>query len=99
VPYGKAIFMPIINWISIMPEDGTTDRDLLSTAKQKIDTVQNLSITINHKESMLSPTSTELLPVYLNSIFQKIIFLAEQKARQFAYQMDIGSFSCQEEIT
>ncbi len=38
-----------------MPEDGTTDRNLLSTAKQKIDTVQNLSITINHKRIDVEP--------------------------------------------
>lgn len=38
-----------------MPEDGATSRDLLITAKQKIDTVQHLAVTINHKRIEIEP--------------------------------------------
>ena len=44
---GKAIFMPIINWLSISQNDGETDDELRAVAKEKIDEVANLDFTIN----------------------------------------------------
>ncbi|MGI9010208.1 MAG: hypothetical protein ACR2F1_03355 [Nitrososphaeraceae archaeon] len=44
---GSSIFMPIINWISIMHHDGDTDEELLKSAKNKMDVVGDLEITIN----------------------------------------------------
>ena len=35
VKQGISIFMPLINWISIMPEDGKTDEELICVAKEK----------------------------------------------------------------
>ncbi len=50
VPFGKAIFMPIINWISVFPDDGRSDDDLLAMAKRKIDAVENLELSINYQK-------------------------------------------------
>ncbi len=47
IPAGKAIFMPIINWISIMGEDGNTDQELLETAKKRMDVVSKLELIFN----------------------------------------------------
>ena len=44
---GKAIFMPIINWISIMNDDGESDKQLLEIARKRMDVVGPLEITIN----------------------------------------------------
>lgn len=44
---GRAIFMPIINWISVMHIDGENDDELVATAKERMDVVANLEITIN----------------------------------------------------
>lgn len=43
----QSIFMPIINWISISPDDGLNDEDLLKTARQKMDVIKDLKISIN----------------------------------------------------
>jgi hypothetical protein len=43
----KSVFMPIINWISILHIDGETDQELASIAKQRMDVVANLEIVIN----------------------------------------------------
>lgn len=52
VPSGKAIFMPIINWISVTPDDGTNDMELQETAKRKIDTVavQELQLSVDDRK-------------------------------------------------
>jgi hypothetical protein len=47
VPAGRSIFMPIINWISIMHNDGETDQELIQIANKRMDVVANLQITIN----------------------------------------------------
>ena len=60
---GRSIFMPIINWISIMHEDGETDEVLMKIAKNKMDVIGPLEITINgitinkglEKHRVLSP--------------------------------------------
>ncbi len=44
---GRSIFMPIINWISIMYQDGSNDKELLEIARNKMDVVGPLEITIN----------------------------------------------------
>jgi hypothetical protein len=44
---GKSIFMPIINWISIMYHDGESDKQLLEIARKRMDVVGPLEITIN----------------------------------------------------
>jgi hypothetical protein len=43
----RSIFMPIINWISIMYHDGNNDKELLEKAKTKMDVIGPLEITIN----------------------------------------------------
>jgi hypothetical protein len=47
--HDRAIFMPIINWISVTPDDGSNDEQLLETARRKIDVVESLQFFINHK--------------------------------------------------
>jgi len=47
VPKETSIFMPIINWISVLHEDGETDEELLKVARQRMDVVKDLEITIN----------------------------------------------------
>jgi hypothetical protein len=47
VPAGRSIFMPVINWVSILHDDGETDQELLAIAKQRMDVVANLEITVN----------------------------------------------------
>jgi hypothetical protein len=48
VSAGKVVFMPIINWISVLHNDGENDEELSDTARKRIDAVANLEITINH---------------------------------------------------
>ena len=50
IPFGKAVFMPIINWISVIPQDGINENQLVATAKRKIDAVENLKVLLNYKE-------------------------------------------------
>jgi hypothetical protein len=47
VPSGKSIFMPIINWVSILHIDGETDQELIDNAIKKMDVLANLKIAIN----------------------------------------------------
>jgi hypothetical protein len=47
IPMDSLIFMPIINWISIMHHDGETDQQLLTIAKNKMNVVTNLELIIN----------------------------------------------------
>jgi|KBSMisStandDraft_5_1062788.scaffolds.fasta_scaffold53930_2 hypothetical protein len=42
-----SILMPIINWISVLHEDGETDEILSSVAVAKMDVVSRLEVTIN----------------------------------------------------
>jgi hypothetical protein len=61
--YGKAVLMPIINWISIEHEDGENDNELKNIAKQRMDVVQKLEVTVNnltfntdlHRYRLMSP--------------------------------------------
>src|SRR5262245_13185084 len=39
IPKNYSIFMPIINWISIIHHDGSTDQELLTVAKEKMNEV------------------------------------------------------------
>jgi len=47
IPTQRSIFMPIINWVSVLHVDGETDNELAKVAKQRMDIVSNLEITIN----------------------------------------------------
>jgi hypothetical protein len=47
VPAGRSIFMPIINWISILHIDGETEQESIEIANKRMDVVANLLITIN----------------------------------------------------
>ena len=47
VPRETSIFMPIINWVSLLHEDGESDEQLLQVARQKMDVVKDLEININ----------------------------------------------------
>lgn len=44
---GRSIFMPIINWVSVMNVDGQTDEELVSVAKAKMDVVSELFLVID----------------------------------------------------
>lgn len=47
IPKNKALFMPIINWISISGVDGETVEELDSVAKKKIDAVTDLELKLD----------------------------------------------------
>jgi hypothetical protein len=42
-----AVFMPILNWISVLGEDGNSDEQLSLVAKKRIDAVKNLELSVN----------------------------------------------------
>jgi hypothetical protein len=47
VPKNKAIFIPIINWISLLHHDGESDEELLYRATQSMNVVGQMEISIN----------------------------------------------------
>jgi hypothetical protein len=47
IPKESSIFMPVINWVSVLGEDGETDEQLLRVARQRMDVVKDLHIHIN----------------------------------------------------
>jgi hypothetical protein len=48
IPANKAVFMPIINWISVLHSDGENDGELLDVARKRMDAVARLEIFINN---------------------------------------------------
>lgn len=44
---GTSLFFPVINWISIYPEDGKSDVDLVLKAEAKMNTIGDLELQIN----------------------------------------------------
>lgn len=42
-----SVFMPILNWISVLGEDGNTDEQLSLVAKERIDAVKDLELSVN----------------------------------------------------
>ena len=44
---GLSLFFPLINWISVSPEDGNTDADLILKAEAKMDTIGDMKLNIN----------------------------------------------------
>lgn len=50
VPKGHAIFMPIINWLSVMGVDGENEFQLSAVAKVKMDLVSDLILEVNGKK-------------------------------------------------
>ena|SRR2546428_4840230 len=44
---GMSIFMPVINWVSILHYDGETDQELIDIANKKMNVVANLQMSIN----------------------------------------------------
>jgi hypothetical protein len=47
VKSGTSILIPIINWISVLHEDGETEEELVSIATAKMDVVSKLEVIIN----------------------------------------------------
>lgn len=47
LPKDKAIFIPIINWISLMHHDGETDKELFDKATKSMDVIGDMKISIN----------------------------------------------------
>jgi hypothetical protein len=44
---GQAIFMPLLNWISISGHDGRNDQELEEIARKRINVISELTLTIN----------------------------------------------------
>jgi hypothetical protein len=44
---GQPMFMPIINWLSVLHVDGETDQELIIRAKNRMDVIKDLEIAIN----------------------------------------------------
>ena len=63
LPKNKSIFMPIINWISIIHHDGETEKELLDKATQSMNIIGEMMISMNgvtlkndlHNFRVLSP--------------------------------------------
>jgi hypothetical protein len=55
IPSGTAIFMPVINWISVAPEDGINNDDLLKSAKYKVDAIETLDLFVNSSRIYIDP--------------------------------------------
>lgn len=49
IPKGKSIFMPILNWISTFYEDGNSKLELVETAAERINAIENLQVKIGGK--------------------------------------------------
>ncbi len=47
---GMSVFMPLINWISVAPEDGETDKELFLKARTKMNTIKDLKVNVNEHE-------------------------------------------------
>ena|SRR5690348_6949897 len=47
---GTSILMPVINWVSVLHEDGETEQELASVATAKMNVVSRLEVTINGVE-------------------------------------------------
>ena len=47
---GKSLFFPLINWISVLPEDGKTDEDLMTKANAKMKSVKDLTVIVNGRQ-------------------------------------------------
>ena len=47
---GMCIFMPVLNWISVLHQDGETDEELLISAKKRMDLIGDLDLIINEKK-------------------------------------------------
>jgi hypothetical protein len=47
IPANSLIFMPIINWLSLIHQDGETDEQLLTVARNKMDVVTYLQFIVN----------------------------------------------------
>lgn len=47
LPKDKAIFMPIINWISLLHHDGETEKELLDRARESMNVIGEMEISIN----------------------------------------------------
>lgn len=43
----RALFMPVINWISILNYDGVTEQEIFEKAKERMDVVAKLEMKIN----------------------------------------------------
>jgi hypothetical protein len=47
---GASVFMPILNWISNFYEHGTSEKELIDIAKQKMDIIGNLEFRLNGED-------------------------------------------------
>jgi hypothetical protein len=61
IPRGRSLFMPLINWISTVPDDGRTDEDLVTKANKKMSAIQDVQVIINGKEINLSDTGYRVI--------------------------------------
>jgi hypothetical protein len=53
IPRGQSVFMPLINWISILHINGETDEELIKVANQKMDSIKALEFIINGQPCVL----------------------------------------------
>ena len=70
LPKEKAIFMPIINWISLLHHDGETEKELVDRARERMNVIGDMEISIGgitlkeqlHNFRALSPFFDVKLP-------------------------------------
>ena len=90
---GKSIFMPIINWVSILHNDGETDQELIDIAIRKMDVVANLQITVDGITIKKGLEGTGLGLHFFRLSYLKIILLHHRLVGHGQYLMVIGFFS------
>jgi hypothetical protein len=49
IPYGKKIFMPLINWLSVR-DDEQSDEELIALANERMDNIGRIELHINGKQ-------------------------------------------------
>jgi hypothetical protein len=50
IPKGSNVFMPILNWISNFYEHGTSEKELIDMARQKMNIIGNLEFNLNGED-------------------------------------------------
>jgi hypothetical protein len=71
IPHGKCIFLPIINYISTVPENGNTDDEIMIDAKNKINRVSNLEFYVNDQKLDKDLNAYRFLSPFFNAYFSQ----------------------------
>lgn len=68
---GKSIFMPIINWISILNIEGDTEQEMVSIAREKIDAVEYMEVEVDEFKITEDPRKYRATSPFFNITLPK----------------------------